>query len=180
MDDAFLKALDQVVSDVVAPAADEVDRAGAFPRAAIDALGEAGILGLTSPTEVGGGGAGPARRGRGRRAAGRGVRLDRDGRAHALRGDCRDRGARPAPRSGRPSPPAITSPRSRSPRPARAATSGRRSSTATAAGDGVRLDAPKSWVTSAGEADSYVWSSRPLAADGPDDAVAGARATRRV
>jgi isovaleryl-CoA dehydrogenase len=31
----------------------------------------------------------------------------------------------------------------------------------------VRLDARKSWVTSAGEADSYVWSSRPLAADGP-------------
>jgi isovaleryl-CoA dehydrogenase len=33
--------------------------------------------------------------------------------------------------------------------------------------DGVRFTARKSWVTSAGEADSYVWSSRPLAADGP-------------
>jgi alkylation response protein AidB-like acyl-CoA dehydrogenase len=31
----------------------------------------------------------------------------------------------------------------------------------------VRLDARKSWVTSAGEADSYVWSSRPLSAPGP-------------
>ena len=30
----------------------------------------------------------------------------------------------------------------------------------------VRLDAKKSWITSAGEADSYVWSSRPLAAEG--------------
>ncbi|HSS09970.1 MAG TPA: acyl-CoA dehydrogenase, partial [Acidimicrobiales bacterium] len=39
--------------------------------------------------------------------------------------------------------------------------------TATADGDGVRLDARKSWVTSAAEADSYVWSSRPLAAEGP-------------
>jgi len=39
--------------------------------------------------------------------------------------------------------------------------------TATAGGDGVRLDARKSWVTSAGQADSYVWSSRPLAGDGP-------------
>jgi len=39
--------------------------------------------------------------------------------------------------------------------------------TATAAEDGVHLSADKSWVTSAGEADSYVWSSRPLAADGP-------------
>jgi alkylation response protein AidB-like acyl-CoA dehydrogenase len=39
----------------------------------------------------------------------------------------------------------------------------------TAASDGgtaVRLDARKSWVTSAGEADSYVWSSRPVAAEG--------------
>ena len=40
--------------------------------------------------------------------------------------------------------------------------------TATAGDDGdVRLDAAKSWVTSAGEAASYVWSSRPLAAGGP-------------
>jgi alkylation response protein AidB-like acyl-CoA dehydrogenase len=31
----------------------------------------------------------------------------------------------------------------------------------------VRLDAHKSWVTSAGHADSYIWSSRPLAGDGP-------------
>jgi alkylation response protein AidB-like acyl-CoA dehydrogenase len=30
----------------------------------------------------------------------------------------------------------------------------------------VRLDAKKSWATSAGHADSYVWSSRPLSADG--------------
>jgi alkylation response protein AidB-like acyl-CoA dehydrogenase len=39
--------------------------------------------------------------------------------------------------------------------------------TATTEGDGVQLDARKSWVTSAANADSYVWSSRPLAADGP-------------
>jgi alkylation response protein AidB-like acyl-CoA dehydrogenase len=30
----------------------------------------------------------------------------------------------------------------------------------------VRLDARKSWVTSAGEADGYVWSSRPLTGEG--------------
>jgi hypothetical protein len=30
----------------------------------------------------------------------------------------------------------------------------------------VLLDASKSWVTSAFEADSYVWSSKPLAAEG--------------
>jgi alkylation response protein AidB-like acyl-CoA dehydrogenase len=35
-------------------------------------------------------------------------------------------------------------------------------------GQSVRLDAAKSWVTAAGHADSYVWSSRPL-----DSAAAG-------
>jgi len=40
-------------------------------------------------------------------------------------------------------------------------------STATADADSVLLDARKSWVTAAGHADSYVWSSRPLAAEGP-------------
>lgn len=39
-------------------------------------------------------------------------------------------------------------------------------SSARTEGDGIRLDASKSWVTSAGEADSYVWSSRPLSAEG--------------
>jgi alkylation response protein AidB-like acyl-CoA dehydrogenase len=39
-------------------------------------------------------------------------------------------------------------------------------SSATPDGDKIRLDAKKSWITSAGEADSYVWSSRPLVAEG--------------
>ena len=39
-------------------------------------------------------------------------------------------------------------------------------STATPDGDAVELNASKSWVTSAGHADSYVWSSRPSAAEG--------------
>jgi alkylation response protein AidB-like acyl-CoA dehydrogenase len=38
--------------------------------------------------------------------------------------------------------------------------------TATPDGDEFVLEASKSWVTSAGEADSYVWTSRPSAADG--------------
>jgi alkylation response protein AidB-like acyl-CoA dehydrogenase len=40
-------------------------------------------------------------------------------------------------------------------------------STATRVPAGVRLDARKSWVTSAHHAASYVWSSRPVAAEGP-------------
>jgi len=39
-------------------------------------------------------------------------------------------------------------------------------STAAVVPSGVRLDASKSWVTAAGEADYYVWSSTPVAAEG--------------
>jgi alkylation response protein AidB-like acyl-CoA dehydrogenase len=39
-------------------------------------------------------------------------------------------------------------------------------STAVAHNGGVHLDARKSWITSAGMADSYVWSSRPLETPG--------------
>jgi alkylation response protein AidB-like acyl-CoA dehydrogenase len=39
-------------------------------------------------------------------------------------------------------------------------------STAVRVENGVRLDAKKSWATSAGQADSYVWSSKPMAAHG--------------
>jgi alkylation response protein AidB-like acyl-CoA dehydrogenase len=39
-------------------------------------------------------------------------------------------------------------------------------STAKAAGDRVVLDAEKSWVTSAGQATAYIWSSRPVKAEG--------------
>ncbi len=53
-----LDALARVIDDVVAPAAPYVDESGEFPRVGIDALGEAGILGLISATEVGGGGQG--------------------------------------------------------------------------------------------------------------------------
>ena len=51
-------ALSRVINEVVAPAAAEVDRTGAFPRRQIEALEAAGILALTVPTELGGGGEG--------------------------------------------------------------------------------------------------------------------------
>jgi alkylation response protein AidB-like acyl-CoA dehydrogenase len=39
-------------------------------------------------------------------------------------------------------------------------------STATPVGDRVRLDAHKSWITSARQATAYVWSSKPVSAEG--------------
>ena len=56
----YQDALTRVIDDVVAPNAGDVDRTGNYPRANLDALGEAGILGLVSSTDVGGGGEGLA------------------------------------------------------------------------------------------------------------------------
>lgn len=51
---SYLEILEKVIAEVVAPSAVEVDQNGSFPRAAIDALGHAGLLGLISAAEVGG------------------------------------------------------------------------------------------------------------------------------
>src|SRR5947208_2670886 len=56
--DAYLTTLDAIVEQVIAPAASEIDRTGSFPRAALDALGHAGLLGLVTAQEAGGLGAG--------------------------------------------------------------------------------------------------------------------------
>jgi alkylation response protein AidB-like acyl-CoA dehydrogenase len=51
---SYLEELTPVIDDVVAPHAAEVDAAGSFPRASMDALGKAGFLGLITASEVGG------------------------------------------------------------------------------------------------------------------------------
>ena len=56
----YLEKLDTVVRDIIEPAAVATDRDAVFPRAAIAALGEAGLLGLVSATGVGGMGLGLA------------------------------------------------------------------------------------------------------------------------
>ena len=54
----YLTVLQKVITDVIEPAAMETDRAATFPRAAIDALSKAGLLGLISAKEMGGMGEG--------------------------------------------------------------------------------------------------------------------------
>jgi len=56
----YLQKLATIVNDTIAPAAQGTDRDSAFPRTAITALGEAGLLGLVSATTVGGMGLGLA------------------------------------------------------------------------------------------------------------------------
>jgi len=161
-----LDALQRAVDDVVAPQAPAVDHDGTFPQPSIDALAEAGLLGLTSSTEQGGGG-------QGMRQAAEVIQ--------ALAGTCGSTAmillmhyVATAAIEGH-GPEAVRKAVAGGQHLSTLAFSeaGSRShfwatqSTATADGDGVRLDARKSWVTAAGHADSYVWSSRPLAADGP-------------
>ncbi|MFI6876768.1 acyl-CoA dehydrogenase family protein [Streptomyces sp. NPDC050400] len=55
---SYRTALTHVLSDVVAPRAEVTRARGAFPRHAVTALGTAGLLGLTVATELGGGGRG--------------------------------------------------------------------------------------------------------------------------
>lgn len=57
---AYMQNLNNIISDIVAPAAVATDKNGSFPRAAIEALGKAGLLGLMSSKDVGGMGLGLA------------------------------------------------------------------------------------------------------------------------
>ncbi len=57
---SYLQLLDAIIQSTTAPAAVQTDRDSAFPRATVDALGSAGLLGLVSAKEVGGLGLGLA------------------------------------------------------------------------------------------------------------------------
>ena len=162
----YLDTLEHVISDVVAPAAGDVDQQGTFPRAAVTALGESGILGLVSGAEVGGGG-------QGMRAAAEVM--------ERLAGACGSTAMVVLMHYS-----AVAVIETHGPKEIREAVAagrhlstlafseaGSRShfwapvSTARADGDEIVLDARKSWVTSAGEVDSYVWSSLPVGGTGP-------------
>jgi len=160
-----LEALESIVLSVVDPAADTVDREGLFPRAAVDAMGEAGLLGLLSAPEVGGLGGSLADASwvvsRLAQVCGSTAMvvtmhycatavIEKHGSDH-LRHEIA---------SGRHLSTLAFS------------ESGSRShfwapvSEAVADGDGFLLTGCKAMVTSAVEANSYVWSSRPVAAQG--------------
>jgi alkylation response protein AidB-like acyl-CoA dehydrogenase len=165
MASSYLDDLAVVIAEAVQPAAVEVDRQGQFPRAAIQTLGDAGLLGLVSAAEVGG-------RGQSLRAAAEVVeRLARHCASTAMV-VCMHYAATAVLEAHGPQEVREAIAAGRHLTTLAFSEAGSRShfwapvSTATTDGDRVRLNAVKSWITSAGEADSYVWSSRPLAADG--------------
>ncbi|MEV6793336.1 acyl-CoA dehydrogenase family protein [Streptomyces sp. NPDC051320] len=158
--------LESVLQESVAPQADLVDRDGRFPAESIAALRRGGVLGLMSPPELGGGGAGLAEACQviERLAAVCGstamVLLMHYAATTVIEAYGPEDVRRSVAGGSHLSTLAFseTGTRSHFWVPA---------GTATTEGDTVRLDAKKSWVTSAGRADSYVWSSRALSSPGP-------------
>ena len=156
-----LDALERVITDVVAPAATTVDDEGTFPSAAIKALGEAGILGLTASPDVGGGGGGM------RDAAEVVLRLAATCGSTAMV-VLMHYAATAAIEAHGPKDVRQAIGEGRHLTTLAFSESGSRAhfwvpmSTATPLGGTAVLDASKSWVTSGAEADSYVWSSRPV------------------
>lgn len=161
----YLERIDAIAAGVVTENAAQVDRGAEFPRAAIDAMAEAGLLGLISAREVGGMGEGP-------RAAALVIERLAQACGSTAMVVCMHYAATAA----------VEKFGSTALRTANAggqhlltlafSETGSRSqfwapvSTATRRGTDVQLDASKSWVTSAHHATAYVWSSRPLAAEG--------------
>jgi alkylation response protein AidB-like acyl-CoA dehydrogenase len=164
----YLDGLTSVIEDVVEPNARDVDQQGLFPERAVDALAKAGILGLAIAPERGG----PPDAGLPAAAQ----VIERLAQAcgstamvvlmHYAASALVDAHGAPEMQASIAQGEHLTT--------LAFSEAGSRShfwaplGTATASSDGTAvLDARKSWVTSAAHADSYVWSSRPLAADGP-------------
>ncbi|WP_431906933.1 acyl-CoA dehydrogenase family protein [Amycolatopsis thermoflava] len=148
--------LGSVIESTIAPQADQVDRAGRFPRSGVTALGEIGLLGLASATAVGGGGAGLAETARV---------------VERLAGVCGSTAmvllthyAATAVVEAH-GPPSVRGAIARGEHLATLALGepGDRCALTTTDG-GVVLDGARSWVTAAGEADSYVWCCGSAAA----------------
>src|SRR6266487_5196966 len=51
---SYLDTLEGIMTEIITPLAVEIDQTAAYPRAALEALGKAGLLGLISAKDVGG------------------------------------------------------------------------------------------------------------------------------
>ncbi|MGH3932172.1 MAG: acyl-CoA dehydrogenase family protein [Pseudonocardiaceae bacterium] len=163
----YKSMLSAVIERTVGPQADEVDRTGMYPSDGVKALGEVGLLGLLSAPSVGGTGESLAAAAQvvetlaGRCGSTAMVVLMHYAAVAIIEAHGPQDVRRAIARGDHVSSLAFSETGSRSHFWAPAGTA--------TAGDGgtVVLEARKSWVTSAGHADSYVWSSRPVDAKGP-------------
>src|SRR3954452_1270319 len=172
---AVLKAK-EIASRVLAPSAGQNDKAGRFSTEAVESLGESGLLGLMLPADVGGSALGP------RTFAGVAATLAEADASVAMvylmhiLGAAMISGARPsAAQAVTPILREIGAGKHLS--TLAFSEAGSRShfwapvSRAHRNGNGVRISAKKSWVTSAGHAQSYVVSSLAPEAMGPTDST---------
>lgn len=160
-----LERLEAVASGPIAANAVRVDEDAAFPQSSLDALAEAGLLGLLSSPDVGGAG------GSLRDAARVVERTATECGSTAMILMMHYCGTAVIEKYG---PEALRKEIAGGGHLSTLAfsESGSRShfwapvSTATQTADGIRLDAHKSWVTSAHHATGYVWSSKPVSGEG--------------
>ncbi|MEV6650860.1 acyl-CoA dehydrogenase family protein [Streptomyces sp. NPDC051219] len=164
---SYRNAFSDVLTGVIAPSAERTGREGRFPRGSVTALGHAGLLGLTVSAELGGGGLGLSDAAEvvaqvARACPATAAVLQSHFAAVAVIEAYGSRWLRGEIAAGRhlsslalaegdPGKQGVHA-QAREPR-----------STAARSGDVVALRARKHEVAAAAEADSYVWSSGPLA-----------------
>jgi alkylation response protein AidB-like acyl-CoA dehydrogenase len=163
--ETYQQKLERVCAQTIAAAAPDVDRKGAFPAESIAALKSAGLMGAVSAVEAGGLALGP----RGAAAIVRRVAQECGSTAMVLtmhycgaavlEAHATEDVRRAAAAGDHLSTLAFSEEGSRSQFWAPV-------STARPEGGDIVLDARKSWVTSASRATAYVWSSKPVAAEG--------------
>lgn len=162
---SYLETLEHVITETIAPTAIEIDQTGAYPQASLDALAKAGLLGLISAKEVGG-------LGEGHRAATLVVEQIGKYCASTAMIVCMHYSATAVIEAYGPLDVRQAIAAGNHVSTLAFSEAGSRShfwspvSTATSDGENVRLDAKKSWITGAGHAQSYVWSSCPLTQEG--------------
>jgi alkylation response protein AidB-like acyl-CoA dehydrogenase len=161
----FLEVVEEIIATTVDPAAATVDREGTFPRSAVTALGQGGLLGLVSSSDVGGMGLGIGE-------AAAVVRRLAASCASTAMVTCMHYCATAVIEQLGPLDVRRAIAAGRHLSTLAFSETGSRShfwaplGTATLDGEHAVLNASKSWVTSAGEADSYVWTSQATATDG--------------
>jgi alkylation response protein AidB-like acyl-CoA dehydrogenase len=163
--EATLAAADQVAREVIQPLAATIDKEGRFPKENIEALRRAGLLKLVSGKQVGGHGQGL------RAGVAIAERMARDCSSTAMIYIMHNISTAVIEKHGSE---AMRRSMAEGGKLATLAFSeyGSRShfwvpvSTATKSADGIRLNAAKQLITSAGNCDIYVWSSKPAAAEG--------------
>jgi alkylation response protein AidB-like acyl-CoA dehydrogenase len=174
--DAAVAKAREIASRVLAPSAEQNDKAGRFSAEAVESLGDSGLLGLLLPGDLGGAGLGP------RTFADVTATLAEADASVAMvylmhvLGTATISAARPgATRAVTPILQEIAAGRHLS--TLAFSEAGSRShfwapmSRAHRNGDGVSISAKKSWVTSAGQAQSYVVSSLSPEGAGPTDST---------